>query len=345
LSASAISALALLPGTYAWGRDGHAIVANIAELHLDHAVLPTLCSILNYPKPGKTCSLASFGSWADDVKNKMKWSAPIHYVNAVADHPPQLCLFPGAKGWEGAKNVNVLGGVRNTTDLLSQWVGQGSDVSDPVASEALKFLIHFAGDMHMPFHLVARERGANDVWVKWSNKKSRLHAVWDGDVVERAIDTTPSTWNKPLAPEIEQHLRGSNYDPLIRKILAEGLDKTWASEVDSWIQCPAAVQSTSRAGGSDDQTVLQSQWQPSDTDDSSVCPWHWASPIHQLTCDWVWPIKLDQPPYDEGTLLELDDDWYSGKITNEWVVEKLLAMAGLRLAAILNLIFAQPQGN
>lgn len=103
----------------------------------------------------------------------MRWSASLHYANAVADHPPQLCLFPGAKGWEGNKNANVLGAIRNTTDLLSQWVNQGSDPSDPVASEALKFLVHFVGDLHMPFHLVSRERGANDVYVKWSHRKVR----------------------------------------------------------------------------------------------------------------------------------------------------------------------------
>jgi len=272
----------------------------------------------------------------------MKWSGPLHYVNAIADHPPQLCLFPGAKGWEGNKDANVLGAIRNTTDLLSQWVEEGSDPSDPVAGEALKFLIHFVGDMHMPFHLVSREEGANLVYVKWSNQKSRLHAVWDGNVVERAIETTPSEWEQALDPAIEIHLRGDQYDPLIRKVLVEGINQTWAGEVESWIQCPTISHSSSRPGDSDDQTILQPQWQASDTDDGAVCPWHWASPIHQLTCDWVWPKELDKPPYDEprGPLLELDTDKYAGKITREWVVERLLTMAGLRLASILNLIFA-----
>jgi hypothetical protein len=139
-------------------------------MHLDPTVLPALCSIL-YPKePGKSCSLASVASWADQVKKKKGWSAEMHYVNAVADHPPQLCLFPGVKGWEGQKDVNVLGAIRNTTNLLGQWVEGGSNPADPVASEALKFLIHFVGDMHMPLHLVGRARGANDVWVKWGKK-------------------------------------------------------------------------------------------------------------------------------------------------------------------------------
>ena len=140
---------------------------------MENSVLPTLCSILNPSKQGKPCSLASVASWADQFKTKMRWSAPLHYVNAIADHPPQLCLFPGAKGWEGEKDVNVLGGIRNTTNLLAQWVNQGSDLSDPVASEALKFLIHFLGDLHMPLHLAGRAKGGNGVYVKWAGKKVR----------------------------------------------------------------------------------------------------------------------------------------------------------------------------
>jgi hypothetical protein len=166
-----------------------------------------------------------------------------------------------------------------------------------------------------------------------------LHGVWDGNVVERAMDSTPEEWDQSLDPGVESHLHGSKYDPLVRKVLVQGLNKTWAGEVESWIQCPAVA----RGGNSDDQTVLQSQWQPSDTDDEAVCPWYWASPIHQLTCDWVWPKKLEQPPYNkpQGPLLELDTKDYAGKITDEWVVEKLVAMGGIRLAAILNVIFAR----
>ena len=344
---------------------GHAIAATIAELYLDPTVLPILCSILNPTDPGTSCSLASVASWADEIKRKKPWSSQMHYVNPVADHPPQLCLFPGAKGWEGKTDVNVLGAIRNTTDLLGRWVQEGSNPEDLVASEALKFLIHFVGDLHMPFHLVARAQGANEVFVRWGTRKTRkhsrlqlfvghsgkielfvgLHAMWDVDLVERAIQTTPGEWDQPLDQAVESHLHGDDYDPLIRKTLTGGIDKTWASEVDSWIQCPAVGTSQSHGGGPSDQTTLQSQWQPSDTDDESVCPWHWASPIHQITCDWAWPKQLDEPPYDEpqGPLLQLDTKAYGGKVTQEWVVEKLLAMAGLRLAAILNLVFAHPQ--
>ena len=160
-----------------------------------------------------------------------------------------------------------------------------------------------------------------------------------------AIENTPSEWEKPLSPDVEQHFHGDKYDPLIRRILVQGINKTWTgNEVSSWIQCPTTSGSSS---SNEDQMVLQSQWDPSETDDGSICPWHWATPIQKLACEWVWPKELEQPPYDEqgGPLLELHTKEYAGKITDEWVVEKLLTMGGLRLASILNLIFAQQSDN
>ena len=147
---------------------GHAVVATIAEVYLEQNVLPSLCSILG---TSKSCSLASFASWADKVKPKMKWSAALHYVNPIADHPPQLCVFPGAKGWDGKPGANVLAAIRNTTNILNEWAHGSGLADEAAASEALKFLIHFVGDLHMPFHLTGREQGANGVYVKWGNRK------------------------------------------------------------------------------------------------------------------------------------------------------------------------------
>lgn len=158
---------------------------------MDPTVLPILCSILNPKTPGQACTLASVASWADQIKDKMTWSKPIHYVNAIDDYPPSPCLFPGPKGWEGDKNVNVLGGIRNTTDLLTQWVEDGSKPKDSVAAEALKFMVHFVGDMQMPFHLVARGHGANDYWVKWGNDKVREYPRPHLSSAEKTSETEP----------------------------------------------------------------------------------------------------------------------------------------------------------
>ena len=87
---------------------------------------------------------------------------------------------------------------------------------------------------------------------------------------------------------------------------------------------------------------------PPQTSDSAVlCPYAWSAPIHKLNCEVVWPPELDEPETEgrapRRDYLELDTPKYSGNIEKKWIVEKLLAQAGVRLAGILNRIFSQQQ--
>jgi hypothetical protein len=108
-----------------------------------------------------------------------------------------------------------------------------------------------------------------------------------------------------------------------------------------------------------------------ETDDDTLCPYHWAQPIQELNCEFVWPKALDEPPYNDVTqlessdfeslvdhaeediyfgeesvdarkkiYLELDIPEYAGVISKRMLVEKLLAQAGIRLAAVINWLFA-----
>lgn len=97
----------------------------------------------------------------------------MHYVGALDDHPSQTCVFPGQRGWAGRKNINVLGGVRNVTNLLEDWVDHETSRTssrDDLANEALKFLVHFMGDLHMPLHLTGRDRGGNSNKVRFAGR-------------------------------------------------------------------------------------------------------------------------------------------------------------------------------
>ncbi|KAG6850297.1 hypothetical protein H0H93_015239 [Arthromyces matolae] len=366
-------ASASLPTTLAWGAAGHEIVATIAQIYLHPTVLPAVCDILNFTSTNPNeplCHLAPISTWADRLRFKMRWSSSLHYVGGVGDHPPQLCKFPGAKGWEG--NLNVLGGIRNTTNLLEEYVQGKSSIT--TANEALKFLVHFVGDMHMPLHLTGRDRGGNSNKVKFGQRVTNLHSVWDGLLIAKAIRETPANYSYPLpSRQIESALRGTIYDSYVRRIMWEGILSQWSSELSDWLTCPT----TSFTPPSFWQKVLSGfTFDPTDTDDDSLCPYHWAQPIHALNCDLVWPKELDEPPYDSGTtvwtsddlyddhdhdahdlveeeyapprkprqppvpLLQLDTPKYAGVIKDDLVIEKLLAQAGVRLAAVLNSLFA-----
>jgi len=59
---------------------------------------------------------------------------------------------------------------------------------DEERQTALKFLIHFFGDITQPLHCEALDVGGNTIDVTWNGASTNLHAVWD----------TPSMFRKVL---------------------------------------------------------------------------------------------------------------------------------------------------
>lgn len=153
---------------------GHEVVATVAQMHLHPSVMPILCDILNYKGD---CHLAPVATWADKVRGlpQYRWTGPLHYIGATDDYPSETCAFPGEKGWEGRRNINVLSGIRNTTSVLEEYMdlrkaGLTTESDDDAAQVALKFLIHFVGDMHMPLHLTGRDKGGNGIKVSFDSR-------------------------------------------------------------------------------------------------------------------------------------------------------------------------------
>ena len=173
-----------------------------------------------------------------------------------------------------------------------------------------------------------------------------LHSVWDSRLISNGILDTPHNYTRPLpSPQIEAALRGAIYDPYIRSILWEGLIHAWKDDLEEWISCPTLDAQGALSTG--DQLPLGSsvatkghdvrRW-----DDEFVCPYHWAKPTAALNCNITFPPALDWPPNstDPHPAIELDTPQYAGKIRKRRIVEKQLAMGGIRTAAVLNGLFA-----
>lgn len=367
---------------FAWGVVGHEIVATIAQIYIHPSVYPAMCTILNFTDPRTDhplCHLAPIAPWADRVRFHMQWSGPLHYIGSIDDHPSEVCAFPGPHGWSGKKDANVLSAMRNTTQLLEQWTKESHSVDHPTANEALKFLVHFMGDLHQPLHLTGRDRGGNSIKVLFGRRHTNLHSLWDTLLIAQAVRETPQKYHRPLSREIEFVLRDTIYDTYIRRILTEGIYDKWAYEVQSWVSCP-----NTRTQSNTWQRVLTSlrgmtslASLSEETDDEVLCPFHWATSIHRLNCDVIWLKEFDEPPYSQnlkdsasewdmdhnctecddtisdsppdarGHLewLQLDTPKYAGDIQKRLIIEKLLAQGGVRLAAILNYLFADPEGK
>ncbi|KAG8216350.1 phospholipase C/P1 nuclease domain-containing protein [Butyriboletus roseoflavus] len=416
---------ALIPQAYAWGAVGHEVVATIAQMHLHPSVMPKLCDILHY---SGECHLAPVSAWADRIRSqpKYRWTGPLHYIGAVDDYPSATCAFPGPQGWEGRTHINVLSAIRNTTNVLQEFEGlrrAGVQIeTDPTyVQDALKFLIHFVGDMHMPLHLTGRNRGGNGDKVAFDGRTTSaylssffgtflnmltdhiatplpdLHTVWDSLLISERIRTLSRNYTRPLPlPDIEFHLRDTIYDPYIRRLVWEGLLWKWQDEFDAWLACPSSTSSDQFKPHATPTFTWQyifslltnkgeGEGEGKDglgVDDDTLCPYAWAKPIHQLNCQVVFPKELDEAPFnrlssrafnspasdhshahsDQGCgcgdvsedaydvlmsltrkkspYLELYTSDYAGLIKEQWIVEKLLTQAGIRLAAVLNWIFA-----
>jgi hypothetical protein len=53
-------------------------------------------------------------------------------------------------------------------------------------AEALKFIIHFVGDLHQPLHAGDRgDRGGTDLEVEYFGSAFNLHRIWDTEILSR----------------------------------------------------------------------------------------------------------------------------------------------------------------
>ncbi|TEB29753.1 phospholipase C/P1 nuclease [Coprinellus micaceus] len=378
-----------IEGVYGWGAAGHEIVATIAQIHLLPSTLRVICDLLGVVPTDdseatlrRQCHVSTIATWADRDKYRMRWSAPLHYVGAVGDHPRGTCLFPGEGGWAGSKGINVLDGIKNTTHILADWSGVSEHTSTslspsrtsrlalpgPLEIEAFKFLVHFVGDMHQPLHLTGRDRGGNSQKVYFENRQTNLHSAWDTAILTRLIRTVPSNYSRPLpdmpdtpSSQVEMSLRHAIYDPLIRRVMWEGVEGAWAEDVEEWLTCPAIAVNPNGPPQPSTLSILASaltspaklvhavssafkeriEIQP---DGPLVCPYYWSVPLHQLNCEYVWPSVLNVAasaprPRKYPTL---DTPEYMAALDKNLVMERLVAQGGLRLAGILNWLFADP---
>ncbi|CAE6450158.1 unnamed protein product [Rhizoctonia solani] len=291
------------------------------------------------------CHLAGVAAWPDVIKQDPENNIynNLHYVNERKNDIPRKCDNFGASGWTSDHNI-LTAIVNRTRDIVS--TDPRRPVPRSVHDEALRFLVHFLGDLHQPFHLAGLYLGGNNVKVLWNGRSTNLHAAWDESLVNHMIIHTtshisplPTTSSTPALERernirIEEALRGSIYDAYTRSILVEGIYGRWAGEVKEWISCPQA----SGMSLQDAQIrMAQGEIMLDDPTDVPVCPHYWTIKTHDMLCTFIWPFGLT----DKTPPRELNTADYAGRIRSGLIVEKQLAMGGMRLAAVLNNVLGQ----
>ena len=190
---------------FAWGPVAHDAVARVAAQRLTPAAQKEVSSLLG----GQ--SMSEVAVWADEVRNTTHTQTTAwHFTNI----PLTSAGFSRSRDCQQG-NCIVAAIERQLATL------QDRNRPRVQRQEALKFLIHFIGDLHQPLHASdSRDRGGNDRMVAPVGGTTNLHAAWDSGIVQSQGRTSSS-----LAANAMAWLQTQRESDLITGTFAD-----WANE-------------------------------------------------------------------------------------------------------------------
>lgn len=186
-----------------WGVVGHHAVGKIAENHLTPKAKAAVRDLLG------TTSMAEVSTWADEIRMKpeFKYTTPWHYINL----PLGLSYNEFKQKVETMSEANVYSAILQQERIL-----RDPNESNDKKVEALKFIVHFVGDLHQPMHISrAEDQGGNTIQLNYNGKGTNLHSLWDTRLIEHEGLTYEELANKYDSIPERKVLRWQK-DPLIK---------------------------------------------------------------------------------------------------------------------------------
>ena len=206
---------------WAWGCVGHQTIALIAEKHLNaHAAAmvnqllrgnPIDPTLARYCQPVSSDPMADSSTWPDDIRSRHPEYSPWHFIDVP------LGVSHGDIEKYCPKSTDCVTSVLREQIKILQTPG-----TDPQQkADALRFVIHFVGDIHQPLHDVTNnDEGGNCVPVSFFDKEAQLrgdpakenyspnlHSVWDAFIIERAANGKSVA---ELAAELNTEFQGKS---------------------------------------------------------------------------------------------------------------------------------------
>lgn len=158
---------------WSWGSLGHKASAKVAWQFLDQNTRNQVTELL-----GET-SFADASVWADAARGNNEWKFTIWYHFEKA--PDNMTYLDNLRRLDEP--------ARQTGGLIEALYVADETMRDPRASRldrenALKFAIHFVGDIHQPLHTGRPEdNGGNKIRVSWLGRDVSLHSIWDSQII------------------------------------------------------------------------------------------------------------------------------------------------------------------
>jgi hypothetical protein len=214
----------------AWGDDGHQVVALVAQSFLDSDVQKRVTALLAADTSNLTShDIAASATWADkfrdaNVNGSRDRTRQWHFVDieisapsldrACFNHPK---IPAGTTASDGPADDCVVDKIQ---EFAAELANPATDLEEQIA--ALKFVLHFVGDLHQPLHSSDdMDRGGNSKRVSATGfKAGNLHHFWDTEFVDQ-LGPAP----KSIASDLIGHIT-----PAQQRQWQAGSPTDWAQE-------------------------------------------------------------------------------------------------------------------
>ncbi len=225
----------------AWGPQGHRLIAQLAWDQLTPNAKAQIQTLLqDEPEP----TLPGIANWADNLratdKDLGRRSGPWHYVNIGGDR----CTFNQMR--DCPKGNCIVDSIPAQARLLAD-----TRQTTAARNQALKFLVHFIGDIHQPLHAGhAVDKGGNTVQINFDGKGSNLHRLWDSGLLStRKLDDS----------RYLQTLRAKTVRPAktAASVSLKSRSASWANQSCAIVVTPGFYPATAKLGND-----YVTQWLP-----------------------------------------------------------------------------------
>ena len=181
---------------HAWGAQGHQVVALIAQAQLSSKARAEVDRLLA-EEPGQT--LETVSTWADEHSNPT--TSHWHYVNFARGN----CVYDEQRDCPDGRCV--VAAIRREVAIL------GSKAPDHAKLTALKYVVHFVGDVHQPLHAGFQDdKGGNTYQIQAFMRGSNLHAFWDTGLIRNLNEDSQAMAAR--LPKLTNGIPVSDLDPV-----------------------------------------------------------------------------------------------------------------------------------
>lgn len=209
--------LATVIPAMSWGPEGHQIVAALADARLNQNARAAIRSLIG------DASLASISSWADEIRHDRDETYNWHFVDIPWDSSgfsdERDCFLPDNQHRDAATDHHNC--VVDRIEIFER-VLANENVPRAERVEALKFLVHFVGDIHQPMHAITKAAGGNGITViefgsaECGQHQCNLHGAWDSGLIRHTAMSND---------QYAAHLENSD-----EHLVASGNPVDWANE-------------------------------------------------------------------------------------------------------------------